>query len=77
MSGSKYKDEFRQIGLRVAYFRKQKGYTQESFAEKMGVGVSYIGSIEAPGDFRKISLSTLFRVAEALEVPAYKLLQFD
>ncbi|MCL2002690.1 MAG: helix-turn-helix transcriptional regulator [Oscillospiraceae bacterium] len=77
MDKAKYQNDFRQVGLRVAYFRKQKGYTQESFAEKMGVGVSYIGSIEAPGDFRKISLTTLFRVAEALGVPAYKLLQFD
>jgi transcriptional regulator with XRE-family HTH domain len=77
MDGTKYQNDFRQIGLRVSYFRKQKGYTQETFAEKMGVGVSYIGSIEAPGEFRKISLTTLFRVAEALEVPAYKLLQFD
>lgn len=77
MSNTKYQNEFRQIGLRVSYFRKQKGYTQESFAEKMGVGVSYVGSIEAPGEVRKISLTTLFRVAEALEIPAYKLLQFD
>jgi len=77
MSSTKYQNDFRQIGLRVAYFRKQKGYTQESFAEKMGVGVSYIGSIEAPGDFRKISLTTLFRVAEALEIEPHKLLMFD
>jgi len=36
------------IGLKVSYFRKRAGLTQEQLAEKMGVGTSYIGQIEAP-----------------------------
>ena len=33
--------------------------------------------VEAPGMAVGISLSTLFLIAEALEIPPYKLLQFD
>ena len=74
-------DEFTEyyvnIGLRVSYFRKRAGLTQERLAEKMGVDTSFIGQIEAPNIIKSISLDTLFRIAKALDVPAYKFLYFD
>ena len=33
-------------GRRIRAFRKLKGYTQESFARKLGVSVSVLGEIE-------------------------------
>ncbi|RAK16535.1 DNA-binding XRE family transcriptional regulator [Anoxybacillus vitaminiphilus] len=33
-------------GRRIRAFRKLKGYTQESFAKKLGVSVSVLGEIE-------------------------------
>ena len=54
-----------------------QGYTQEKLAEKLEVATSYIGQIEAPGMYKPISLTTLLRIAQALDVPAYKFLQFD
>ncbi|KOO42319.1 helix-turn-helix domain-containing protein [Priestia koreensis] len=33
-------------GRRIRAFRKLKGYTQESFAETLGVSVSIVGEIE-------------------------------
>ena len=33
-------------GRRIRAFRKLKGYTQESFAKKLGVSVSILGEIE-------------------------------
>jgi len=33
-------------GRRIRAFRKLKGYTQESFAKKMGISVSVLGDIE-------------------------------
>lgn len=54
-----------------------KGYTQEEFAEKLNVSVSYIGQIEAPNIHKVISLKTLFKIADALEIAPYKLLVED
>lgn len=65
------------IGLKVSYYRKLAGLTQERLAEKMGVDTSFIGQIEAPNIRKAISLDTLFRIAKALDVPPYKFLMFD
>lgn len=71
-----YEKEFKQIGLKIAYYRKLQGLTQEKLAEKLEVATPYIGQIEAPNIYKPISLSTLFRIAEALDTPAYKFLDF-
>ena len=72
-----FTDYYKQIGLKVAYYRKLKGYTQEGLAELLDVDTSFIGQIEAPNIYKPISLYTLFRIAEALEIPPYKFLCFD
>lgn len=75
------KDEFAEyyinIGLKVSYFRKKAGLTQEQLGEVMGVATSFIGQIEAPNVVKTISLDTLFRIAKALNVPPYKFLVVD
>jgi len=68
---------FKKLGLKIAYYRKVQGYTQETFAEIMGVSTSYIGAIEAPNMNKTISLTTLFKIAIILETPAWKFLDFD
>ena len=65
------------IGLRVSYYRKKAGLTQEQFADKMNVATSFIGQIEAPNIVKSISLDTLFRIAQVLEVEPYKFLIND
>lgn len=74
-------DEFSEyyinIGLKVSYFRKKAGLTQEQLAAVMGVGTSFVGQIEAPNIVKTISLNTLFRIAKALNVPPYKFLVID
>ena len=72
-----YNNRYKQLGLKIAYYRKLKGYTQEEFAEKLNVSVSYIGQIEAPNIHKVISLKTLFKIADALEIAPYKLLKDD
>ena len=72
-----YDNRYKQLGLKIAYYRKLKGYTQEEFAEKLNVSVSYIGQIEAPNIYKAISLKTLFKIADALEIAPYKLLKDD
>ena len=72
-----FADYYINIGLKVAYFRKRAGLTQEQLGEIMGVGTSFIGQIEAPNIVKTISLDTLFRIAKALDVPPHKFLVFD
>lgn len=72
-----YADKYRQIGLKIAYYRKLRGLTQEQLAEKLELGPAFIGHVEAPNVNKAVSLDTLFDVAAALDVPPYKFLQFD
>lgn len=73
----KYEAEYRQLGLRIAYFRKLRGLTQEELAEKIDKSAAFIGHVEAPNVDKAISLDTLFDIAEALDVPAYKFVMFE
>ncbi|MMZ62929.1 anaerobic benzoate catabolism transcriptional regulator [compost metagenome] len=54
------------VGEQVRIIRKSKNYTQEQLGEKVGLPQPYIGGIER-GE-RNISLDTLERILEALEV---------
>ncbi|OUP49073.1 helix-turn-helix transcriptional regulator [Pseudoflavonifractor sp. An184] len=74
---SAYESEYRQLGLRIAYYRKLRGLTQEQLAEKVDRTPAFIGHVEAPNIKKAVSLDTLFQIASVLDVPAYKFLQFD
>ena len=77
MSSSDFYDEFKLIGLKVSYYRKSQGMTQEQLAEKLNTATSYIGAIEAPRMNKPITLTTLLKIAQALNTPAYKFLDYD
>lgn len=72
-----YESEYIQIGLKIAYYRKLRGLTQEQLAERIKKTPAYIGHIEAPNIIKAMSLDTLFDIAIVLDVPAYKFLIFD
>ncbi|MFG6372908.1 MAG: helix-turn-helix domain-containing protein [Oscillospiraceae bacterium] len=74
---AKYRDEYIQIGLKIGYLRKQRGMTQEQLAEKASISMGFLSQIEASAMATGFSLATLFSIAEALQVPASKLLEFD
>ena len=71
-----YEKQYLQIGLKIAYYRKLRGLTQEQLAEKVECTPAFIGHVEAPNIRKAVSLDTLFDIAEALDVPAYKFLMF-
>lgn len=73
----KYFDKYRMIGLKISYYRKLRGLTQEQLAEKIDKNLAFIGAVEAPNVNRTVSLDTLFDIAVALDVPAYKFLTED
>ena len=72
-----YEYEYLQIGLKIAYYRKLKGLTQEQLAEKIERTPAFIGHVEAPNINKAVSLDTLFDIASVLEVPPYKFLIFE
>jgi transcriptional regulator with XRE-family HTH domain len=65
------------LGLKISYYRKLRGLTQEQLAEQVGRSPAFIGHVEAPNIQKAVSLDTLFDIAQALDVPAYRFLQFD
>ena len=72
-----YEKQYLQIGLKIAYYRKLRGLTQEQLAERRERTPAFIGHVEAPNIRKAVSLDTLFDIAETLDVPAYKFLMFD
>ncbi len=58
----KYRENYRLLGLRIAYYRKVRGYTQEQLAEMIGKSWSFLSQIEANNGARLkgLSLETLF-----------------
>lgn len=72
-----YAEQYRQIGLKIAYYRKLRGITQEELAEQVGLTPAYIGHLEAPNILKALSLDTLFDIAAALDVAPQKFLLFE
>lgn len=70
----KYSDKYRKFGLNVAYYRKDRRFTQESLAEAIDADRSTIAKIE--NATVGATLDMLFSIADALEVDPYKLLEF-
>lgn len=74
---AEHKSKYTKLGLKISYFRKLKGLTQEQLAEKINKNLAFIGAVEAPNVNRTVSLDTLFDIAEVLGVPPYKFLNFE
>lgn len=72
-----YRERFRTLGLRIAYYRKMRGMTQEQFAEAIGRSVSFVSQIEAnnAAEVKGVSLETLFLMSEKLGVPMARLFE--
>lgn len=69
-------NEFRLLGLTIAYYRKLRGLTQAELAEATNLSRTHISNIEAPNGKTSISLNTLFDIADVLEVPVKDLFDF-
>lgn len=73
----KRKQEYKMIGLNIAYYRKLKGFTQLQLAEQINISRTHMSNIEAPNMPTSISLDTLLDIAEILEIPVANLLYFN
>ena len=68
------KDPKALFGQRVAYLRKQIGWSQEKLALESGIARSYLGGVERGQ--RNIALVNICRLADALSVNPSELMQF-
>lgn len=68
----KYREFYNTIGAKIAFFRKQKGLTQERLAEKIDKSWSAVAKIESAKTEKGISLKTLFDISAALNIPISK-----
>lgn len=77
MLESQYKMNLIKVGLKISYYRKLAGMTQEELAEACELSAGYISQLEAPNCYFCPSLKTLFVIGEVLHVPVSKLLDIE
>ena len=73
---SRHDQEYKKLGLNIAYYRKLNGISQMQLAEAVGISRTHMSNIEAPNMPTSISLETLMDIADALGVPVNRLLTF-
>ena len=59
-------DPLPEFAARLRAMRKERGYSQESLAHAAGLDRTYVNSAEAGR--RNVTLRTIYRLAEALDV---------
>ena len=74
---TEFPEKYITLGLKIAYYRKKAGYTQEYFAELIDKSVNFVGQVEGTGTVRGVSLETLFKIAQVLKISPSKLLEED
>ena len=77
MLESQYKMNLIKLGLKIAYYRKLGGMTQEELAEACDLSTGYISQLEGPSCYFCPSLKTLFKIAEVLGTTVSKLTDID
>ena len=65
---------YRKLGIKIAYYRKQRDLTQQEVAHKLDIDPPSISRIEC-GKIG-ISLDMIIAIAEAIDVPLHLLFDF-
>lgn len=68
---------YRTIGTNIGRFRRERGMTQEKLAEAVDLSADYISHLEALGTLKAPSIDTLIAIAQALDVPLYRLVMME
>ena len=71
------KNIYRQIGGKIAYYRKLAGLSQEELAKKINVHRSVVNRIENGNYHDNLSIDRILDIAEALEVKPMIFLKFN
>ena len=68
---------YKQIGNKVAYYRKLRNLTQDQLADRVTISVSSISKLERGKYNNNIPLSMLIMIAEGLRIDVSLLVTFD
>ena len=69
-----HNEEYRKLGLNIAYYRKERNLSQIQLADKIDISRTHMSRIE--NNDCAVSLDVIFSVAKALNIPVYKLFEF-
>lgn len=72
----KHIKKFQQLCLNISYYRRLIGLSQIKLAEKANISRTHLSQIEAPNMKKSLSISTLFDIADALDIDVAKLFEF-
>lgn len=67
-------NDYKKLGLSIAYYRKIKGYSQSQLSEKINISRTHMSRIETADC--AVSLDIIFDIAKALEIPLKELFDF-
>lgn len=67
-------DNYKQLGLNIAYYRKAKELSQIELAEKINISRTHMSRIETADC--AVSLDVIFNICNALEIKPNKLFDF-
>lgn len=69
-----YAEEYKKLGLNIAYYRKAQGLSQEKLAEKADISRTHMSRIE--NSDCAASLDVLFSIARVLGITVSALFEF-
>ena len=69
-----HSEEYRKLGLNIAYYRKEQHLSQIQLEEKIDISRTHMSRIE--NSDCAVSLDVIFRIAKALNIPVCKLFEF-
>lgn len=67
-------NKYRYLGLNIAYYRRERGLSQESLAELVNISRTHMSRIETADC--AVSLDVVFDICDALNVPPSKIFDF-
>lgn len=68
------REKYKYLGLNIAYYRKQKGFSQSQLAELVNVSRTHMSRIETADC--AVSLDVVFEICDALCVKPSKMFDF-
>ena len=71
---NRHSEKYKYLGLNIAYYRKERGYSQSRFAEIINVSRTHMSRIETANC--AVSLDVIFDICDALEISPNRLFDF-
>ncbi len=77
LNENEYKGILLDIGIKIGYYRRKAGMTQQELADQSGLTLSYISQLESPNLPYCPSIKSLFTIAKVLGVKASKIIDIE